>query len=103
MNDRPFIDINEFLEQASILKQAMKLLKEYYSEYAAAKNGLIVVQELEPTFKRIIEEIQPLTEEQENVVEGMFDSFLGGMTMGGNSDFAFHLIETQFNLFGDPT
>lgn len=100
-NERPFIDINEFLEQASLLKQAMRLLKEYYFEYAAAKNGLLSVQEMEPMFERIITEMQPITEKEGDVIEGMFDSFLGGLTMGGNSDFAFHLIETQFNLFGD--
>jgi hypothetical protein len=100
-NERPFIDIEEFLEQATLLKQAMRLLKEHYFEYAAAKNGLISVQEMEPMFEKIITEMQPITVKEGDIIEGMFDSFLGALTMSGESDFAFHLIQTQFNLFGD--
>lgn len=98
MEERPFIEIEEFLEQGELLKHAMELLKTYYNEYAASKNGLISVQELEPTFERIITELQPITEKEGDVIEGMFDSFLGTMTMSGDSDFAFHLLEVQFNL-----
>ena len=102
MSERPFIDINEFLEQAEIVQAALKKFKKYYFEYAAKVEGIVELDEIESLFKLVKKEIQPITQEQDNIVEAMFDSFIGAMNMGGDSDFAFTLLETQFNLFGDP-
>lgn len=101
MDERPFIDINEFLEQAEIVQAALIRFKKYYFEYAAEVGGLVELDHIEKLFNQVKEEIQPITQEQDNIIEGMFDSFIGAMNMTGDSGQAFFILETQFNLFGD--
>lgn len=102
MDNRPFIDINQFLEQADLMKIVIKRLKKSYFELAKKKNGVISLEELEDVFKRVKKDCGTLSKEEDDIIEGMFDSFLGAFTMTGDSDMAFHIIETQFNLFGEP-
>lgn len=102
MSERPFIDINQFLEQSKIVQAALKKFKKYYYEYAAKVEGIVELDEIESLFKLVKKEIQPITQEQDDILEGMLDCFIGAMNIGGDSNFAFTLLESQFNLFGEP-
>lgn len=91
--DRPYI--LDFSKYTEICEKAFELLESEYKSYLAKKRGIISVHDLDKkVFPIIVQQLQPLTEEENNVVEALFDSFCGAIVLHG-SDEAFELIKLQ--------
>jgi hypothetical protein len=91
--DRPYI--LDFSEYTKLCEEAIELLEGEYKSYLAKKRGVISIHDFDKKiFPWIVKQMAPLTEEENNVVEALFDSFCGAIVLHG-SDQAFERIKLQ--------
>lgn len=94
--ERPYTTAEGFQQEQKISLKAVKLLKKHYNVYAARKGGLINNQDIDlKVFPKVKKELGTLTQQQDNTIESLFDSFLGILVVMGDSGTAFKLLEQQ--------
>lgn len=96
--ERPYIF--DFTEHSELCEKAIEMLESEYKTYLAKRRGIISVHDLDKKiFPVIVQQLSPLTEHEVHVLEALFDTFCGGITMFG-SEMAFEMIKIQASGIG---
>lgn len=89
---RPIISPETFRENGEFLQKVISELETEYNAFAKRNGGIINVKALERVYKTVKKHFEPLDYAQECLVEGIFDSFNGALTMTGNSVDTFKIL-----------
>ena len=82
--DRPYTTPEGFKQEQEIGLKAIKILKKHYNAYAARKGGIIHNQDMDrKVFPKVKAELGTLTQQQDNTIESLFDSFLWNTSSNG--------------------
>lgn len=93
MTERPYI--LDFSPHKDFCLKVIDLLEIEYKQYLARRRGIISIHDLDKkVFPKVVQSLSPLSEDENHIVEALFDSFVGGITMAG-SEMAFELIRIQ--------
>ena len=92
--ERPYI--TDFSSFSELCCKVTDLLETEYKQHLAKKRGIISIHDFDKKiFPGIIEQLQPLSEDENNVVEAMFDTFCGIIVLHG-SEMAFEIMRVRF-------
>jgi hypothetical protein len=96
--ERPYIF--DFSDYTELCEKAIELLENEYNSYLAKRRGIISIHDFDKIiFPTILQQLSPLTDHEVHVLEALFDTFCGGITMFG-SDMAFEMIKIQASGIG---
>ena len=93
-DNRPHIELETYWQNEVLVKRTIKVLKSKYNTFAKRKQGLFELADVEKTvFGRVMFELSPKTELERHIIESLFDQFLGGLEIAGNSEDSFKMME----------
>jgi hypothetical protein len=99
--NRPFVTPEEFRENSEFVDNVLNKLELEYNKFARKKNGIFSNHDLEKVFEKTLKIISPKNSFEKNIVEAIFDSFLGSLSMTGNSEEAFAMLRLTLGFDGN--
>jgi hypothetical protein len=80
------VGFEEMIAEKEIIKKVHKVFKQEYKILAIKKRGYLSTQQVDKLMNKAIEKVT-MTKEQEEIVQGFYDTYMGMLVQGG-SDFA---------------